>query len=61
MENPTPPLRVPRNDSGSLAPARPRVILTHGEDGPRRVLRGLIQKRFGLKAELPEYLETIEA
>jgi metallo-beta-lactamase family protein len=45
---------------GSLAPARPRVFLTHGEDGPRGTLRGLIQKQFGLNAELPKYLETIE-
>jgi metallo-beta-lactamase family protein len=46
---------------GTLAPSRPRVILTHGEDGPRGVLAGLIQKQFGLKAELPKYRESIEA
>jgi metallo-beta-lactamase family protein len=49
------------NWMGTVAPSRPRVILMHGEDGPRRALRGLIQKRFGIKSEMPSYLETIEA
>lgn len=44
----------------SVAPSRPRVILTHGEDGPRSTLRGLIRQRFNLDAEMPDYLETIE-
>ena len=43
-----------------LAPSRPRILLTHGEDGPRRVLQGLIRERFGLTPELPAYRETIE-
>jgi metallo-beta-lactamase family protein len=45
---------------GSLAPSRPRLILTHGEDGPRTALRSLIKQQFGLDAEMPDYLETIE-
>ena len=45
---------------GTLAPSKPRVVLTHGEDGPRTALRDCIQKRFGLAAEIPDYLETIE-
>jgi metallo-beta-lactamase family protein len=45
---------------GSLAPSKPRIILTHGEDGPRAALRGEIQKRFGLDSEMPDYLEAIE-
>lgn len=45
----------------TLAPSKPRVILTHGEDGPRRIFRGLIQKLLGLKAEMPDYLDAIEA
>jgi metallo-beta-lactamase family protein len=45
---------------GSLAPARPRVILTHGEDGQRGILRSRIQERFGLASEMPGYRETIE-
>jgi metallo-beta-lactamase family protein len=44
----------------SLAASRPRVILTHGEDGPRTVLRERIRDRFGLNAEMPAYRETIE-
>jgi metallo-beta-lactamase family protein len=45
---------------GSMASSRPRVILTHGEDGPRRTFRGRIRERFGLDCEMPDYLETIE-
>src|SRR4029453_5107668 len=30
---------------GSLAPSRPRVILTHGEDGPRVALRDRIKEQ----------------
>jgi metallo-beta-lactamase family protein len=45
---------------GSLAPSGPRIVLTHGEDGPRTALRDRIQERFGLSSELPGYRETIE-
>ncbi len=45
---------------GSLAPSRPRVLLTHGEDGPRQALRDRLQERFGLAAEMPGYRDTIE-
>jgi metallo-beta-lactamase family protein len=45
---------------GSLAPSRPRVILTHGEDGPRSALRARIQERFGVAAEMPRYRDVIE-
>jgi metallo-beta-lactamase family protein len=45
---------------GSLAPSRPRVVLTHGEDGPRGTLRARIQERFGLAAEMPGYREVID-
>jgi metallo-beta-lactamase family protein len=48
------------NWMAALAPARPRVILTHGEDGPRATLAARIQKQFGLRPELPRYPETIE-
>jgi metallo-beta-lactamase family protein len=44
---------------GSLAASRPRVILTHGEDGPRRVLRAKIQERLGLAAQMPAYRAVI--
>jgi metallo-beta-lactamase family protein len=46
---------------GALAPSRPRVVLTHGENGPRSALRAGIKERFGIDAEAPEYLATIEA
>jgi metallo-beta-lactamase family protein len=44
----------------SLASSRPKIILTHGEDGPRQSLQRLIRERLGLAAELPGYRETIE-
>jgi metallo-beta-lactamase family protein len=45
---------------GSLASSRPRVILTHGEDVPRKALRARIQERFGIAAEMPGYRDVIE-
>lgn len=44
----------------SLAPCRPKVFLTHGEDGPRQTLAKLIQQRHKLKPTLPALGETIE-
>jgi metallo-beta-lactamase family protein len=44
----------------ALAPSKPRVVLTHGEDGPREELARQIQKKFGLKCALPDLMETIE-
>ena len=43
-----------------IADCQPNVVLTHGEDGPRRELARLIQERHGLKAVLPAIGETIE-
>jgi metallo-beta-lactamase family protein len=43
----------------SLAPAKPRVVLTHGEDGPREVLARLIWQKHRLKAALPQMQESI--
>ncbi len=43
-----------------IAPCQPRVVLTHGEDGPRRELARLIQERFKLGATLPALGEVIE-
>jgi metallo-beta-lactamase family protein len=45
---------------GSLASSRPRLILTHGEDGPRAALRDAIKNRFGVAGEMPAYREVIE-
>ena len=44
----------------SIAPSKPRVVLTHGEDVPRQTLAGVIEKQFGLKAALPRMGEVIE-
>lgn len=44
---------------GSMAENRPRVILSHGEDGPRTALAAAIKTRFGLKAELAGHKEAI--
>ena len=46
---------------GSLAPARPSVVITHGEDDARTALAGKIAERFGLSSRMPAQGETIEA
>ena len=43
-----------------IAPSRPRVVLTHGEDGPRQELARQIQRRFKLKSTLPMMGDVIE-
>jgi len=43
----------------SLAHARPRVILTHGEDKSRNALRRIIADRHQLKAECPALGEVV--
>jgi metallo-beta-lactamase family protein len=45
---------------GSVAPSRPRTIITHGEDRARDALSGLINARFGIKTECPDLGDTIE-
>ena len=42
-----------------LAAANPRVVLTHGEDGPRESLAKLISQKYRLKAIMPKMQETI--
>lgn len=42
-----------------LAPSKPRVLLTHGEQGPRGVLAARIQTAHGIRPELPEIGQTI--
>ncbi|HMP82795.1 MAG TPA: MBL fold metallo-hydrolase [Verrucomicrobiota bacterium] len=44
----------------AIAPCKPRVVLTHGENVPRETLSQLIRERSGLKSALPELGETIE-
>jgi metallo-beta-lactamase family protein len=43
-----------------IAPSKPRVVLTHGEDPQRAALAGMIRKTFGLKSELPMMGDVIE-
>jgi metallo-beta-lactamase family protein len=45
---------------GSVAPSRPRLILTHGEDRARQTLSDLISSRYALTAELPQLGDAIE-
>lgn len=44
----------------AIAPCQPRVVLTHGEDGPREALAKKIQQRFKLPSERPALGEVIE-
>lgn len=43
-----------------LAPDRPRVVLTHGEEKARLPLAEIIHNRYGLTPTLPQYGESIE-
>jgi metallo-beta-lactamase family protein len=45
---------------GVIVPSKPRVVVTHGEDKPRRILAEKIQHQFKLKPALPGMGETIE-
>ncbi|MCC7373562.1 MAG: MBL fold metallo-hydrolase [Verrucomicrobiales bacterium] len=44
----------------TLAPARPQVVLTHGEDGPRTALAEQIRSRFGIEARRPQLGDVID-
>jgi metallo-beta-lactamase family protein len=44
----------------AIAPAKPRVILTHGENGPREALAKQIQERFHLPSALPNMHDVVE-
>jgi metallo-beta-lactamase family protein len=37
-----------------LASSKPRVVIIHGEDGPREALAKLIGQKYRLKTELPQ-------
>jgi metallo-beta-lactamase family protein len=43
-----------------IAPCRPRVVLTHGENEPREILAKLVQQRYKLKPLLPGLNEVVE-
>ena len=44
----------------TLAPSRPRTIITHGEDRARQAFGDLITSRFGLQTERPSLGDVIE-
>jgi metallo-beta-lactamase family protein len=44
----------------AIAPSKPRVVLTHGEDDQRRELASLIQHRYHLRPILPKQGDVIE-
>jgi metallo-beta-lactamase family protein len=43
-----------------LATSRPQVILTHGEDSPRKNLAVAIQQQFGLTCQLPSQGDVVD-
>lgn len=43
-----------------VAAAKPRVVLTHGESKGRDPLAKIIEERYGLKPDLPEFGDVIE-
>jgi metallo-beta-lactamase family protein len=43
-----------------IAPSKPRVVLTHGEDDQRAALAKIIQEKFRLPSKSPAMGETIE-
>ena len=43
----------------AIAPSKPRLVLTHGEDGPRKALADLIRQKHDIKATLPRMGDTI--
>lgn len=44
----------------AVAPVRPAIVLTHGEDKAREALAAIIRHNYGLKPFLPHYGDSIE-
>jgi metallo-beta-lactamase family protein len=44
----------------AIAPSKPRVVLTHGENPQRGILAKLIEQQHQVKPQLPELNEVIE-
>jgi metallo-beta-lactamase family protein len=44
----------------AIAPSKPRVVVVHGEDGPRHALAKEIRQRFKLTPHLPAMGDTLE-
>jgi len=43
-----------------LAPSKPKVVITHGEEGPREALAALIKRNYKITATLPKIGDVIE-
>jgi metallo-beta-lactamase family protein len=39
---------------------KPRLFLTHGEDGPRKILHEQLKSKLGLESEMPYYGNEVE-
>jgi metallo-beta-lactamase family protein len=44
----------------AIAPCKPRLVLTHGEDGPRKALADKIKQLFKINCAMPAMGETVE-
>lgn len=44
----------------TLAPSKPKLVITHGEDGPRKALADQIRKKYKIPATLPRIGDVIE-
>lgn len=44
----------------TVAPSKPRVVLTHGEDGPRQALARKLKEQYRIHAALPGMNDTLE-
>jgi metallo-beta-lactamase family protein len=44
----------------AIAPSKPRLVLTHGENGPREALARLISQKHRIRAAMPQKKETVE-
>lgn len=44
----------------TLAPSKPKLVITHGEDGPRKALAEQIKKKYKLASILPKIGDVIE-
>jgi metallo-beta-lactamase family protein len=44
----------------AIAPSKPQVVVTHGEDDSRNILAEQVRKRFGLKTFLPQMGDVVE-
>lgn len=45
---------------GTIAPSRPRVVITHGEDRQRKALSEQVRRRFKLDSVMPQMGDVIE-